>query len=152
MSQRLAFVLLILVVFVLGGALAFAQGHALIVVGDTLNDKIVSLIVPFTAILTTVMTFLNVIDARVASGELAPGDQLALLGMSEFWVALVASIAGVLQVFGFEFISPDTQALLVSAGLLLATILLRSFSDRAPKDATLSAVRIEDAQTYPRRQ
>ena len=133
MSQRLIYVLLVFAVFVIVGALAFATGHPLVLSGDTLNEKLISVIAPFTLVLTVVHGFLAVIDARVISGLLAPGDVFGLLGMSEFWVTTVSVIAGVMQMFSFEAISPDTQAAIVNAGLLLATILLWSLADRAPE-------------------
>lgn len=143
MSQRLAFTLFIFVVFVVVSIMAFAQGHTLIVNGDTLNDQILSLIVPFTAIMTTVWMFLKVLDARVASGELQPGDIISLLGMSEFWVSFFSVLAGVLQLWGYEFINPDTQAALVSAALIFSTILLHSFAERAPKDPLPTAQKVQ---------
>lgn len=133
MSQRLFTVLAVIVLFVAAGLIAISQGHGLIISGDDLNSKILSLIIPATALLAGVSAYLDVIDSRVASGELAAGDIAALFGMREFYVLLVSVFAGVLQIFGFEVVSPDTQTAVVVFISTLAWVLLRSFANRAPQ-------------------
>ena len=134
MSQRLFFAILIAVLFVVIGTAAWTQGNSVFIDTANLNAALISIIAPVILIVSTVNQFFNVVDARVADGKLQPGDIVALFTMSEFYVALVAAASGLLQVFSFELLSPDTQAVLVNGLLALATVVLRSLSNRAPTD------------------
>lgn len=133
-SQRLFFVILVALSFGLVGTFAFTSGHPLLIEGADLNSRLTSVVTPFLAILAVVMSFLKVVNARVASGLLPAGDIIGMASLSEFWVSVIAIISGELQIFGFEVLTPETQTLVVNIGMGLIFTLLSALSDRAPAD------------------
>ena len=143
MSQRLFYFLALLVGVVAVAGLAFLQGHQLVITGETLNEQLLSVIAPLAILAVMVNNFFDVIDARVASGQLKAGDIAGLFTLNEFYVTTVAVIAGLLQAFGFTALAPDTQMAIVNLALIFATLVMRSFVNRAPTDPIPTAVRIE---------
>lgn len=129
MSQRtFTFLLLVLLAVVIAAA-AYYNGLG-VVIGEDLNETLLALAAPLTLVATTILGVFEVIDARVKEGKLKAGDIPALFMMPEWWVGMIASVSGLLQLFDFKVLPPDTQTILVNLGLALATLLLRSLSNR----------------------
>lgn len=99
------------------------------------SANFLTIITPLTFVLTTLNAFYNSLDQMVTDGTLQPGDIQALFTMSSFYVTVVASVSGLFQVFGLSVINANDQAMLVNVLLLGATVLLRSFSSRAPQSS-----------------
>lgn len=98
-----------------------------------LSANFITIITPLTFVFTTLNAFYDSVDQMIADGKLQPGDIQALFTMSSFYVTVVAAVSGLFQVFGISVINANDQAMLVNVLLLGATVLLRSFSSRAPQ-------------------
>ncbi len=143
MSNRLSFVLLTLLIFVIIGALAYSQGLTPVIVGDTPDEKVTSLFIPLLGVLGTVLSFLRVLDARVAEGKIEAGSVVDMVSLAEFYPATISVLIGAASMFGAQIISPDTQALVVSVFTMLTSILLYSFANRAPGDPVPVAQKVQ---------
>lgn len=133
-SQR-SFSTLIVIVAIVLTAIYAGFNHLLPNIHD-LAANFITVLTPFILVMTTLSSWLDTIDNMVANSTLKPGDIPALFSLSPFWIAMVTCLSGIFQMFGIKVIDPDTQALLVNAALLTATIVLRSFSNRAPQSPT----------------
>lgn len=130
MSQRLLSFLIVVVIFIVGGALAWTNG-----VFPPLTDisaNLLTFAAPIVGVFVTLNSWFNVLDSRVADGSLKPGDILGMLTMPTFITAMVACLAGVFQSFGLKVIDPTAQTFIVDSVLVLINVLLRSFSERTP--------------------
>jgi hypothetical protein len=143
MSQRLFSFLTMIVLFVLVGVYAAANGLIDFHIGDLFGADFVTTLTPFIFVLTTLSTFFDVIDSKVADGTLPAGDIGRLIQMSEFYVAMVTILSGALQIFGLRVLDEETQTLIVNAALLAVTLLFRSFTDRTPTQRLTVAQKVE---------
>jgi len=137
LSQRGFTTLIVLAVAVLVALYASAN-HLLPAVNvhdlsGFLSANFLTIITPVVFILTTLSGFFDALDKAIADNTLQSSDLTALFSMSAFYVTIIASVSGVFQVFGLSVINANDQAMLVNVLLLGATVLMRSFSNRAPQ-------------------
>lgn len=133
MSQRLATYLLTVLMMVLGALAGTPGSFPVTADGSYLTpEAIFGLATPVVMVFSTLFFVYKTIETRVATGELNPGDLLALLKMEEFWVALVAAIAGIIQIFKPDLLNADAQAMLVNMLMGMSQVLLYFFSKRSP--------------------
>lgn len=131
-SQRL-FVLLLTGALMVAGALLGTPGEFPVTAdGSYLTpDAMLTLLAPLGLMLTTIIFLFNAIDTRVNSGDIEPNDILALLRLNDFWVALVGIVAGILQVFGVNFLQDaGSQAAAVNMIMAAVTLFLRDNAQR----------------------
>lgn len=101
-----------------------------------LSANFITFITPLVFVLTTLNAFFDALDQAILQNTLKPGDWKALFTMSSFYITIVSCVSGIFQMFGLSVINPNDQAMLVNVLLLGATVLLRSFSSRAPQTPT----------------
>jgi len=132
-SQRL-FWFGIVIVSLLGGALLGNPGqYAPTGDGSYLTPELfLEKLAPVGWLGLVTWSLFTAIRCRVDSGEMNPGDVLALLKTEEFWVAVAGVIAVVFEMFGGKVMDEGTQALIVNVGLGLATLILRDYGKRTP--------------------
>ncbi len=130
MSQRLFSTLLVMVMFVGFGLLAAAQ-HTLPPFGS-IADNVLTFVTPAIGVFYVLSKWLDTVDAKVADGSLTPGLITPLFSLPEFYTAIVACLAGVVQTFGFKLLDADTQTFIVNSLLVVVSVLLRSFTERTP--------------------
>lgn len=130
MSQRLVSTLLVAVMFLVGGIVAFAQ-NTLPPLSD-ISANLLSFAAPAIGVFFVLSRWLDTLDAKVAEGSLKPGEIAPLLTLPEFWTSMVACLAGIFQTYGFKLLDADTQTFLVDSFLVVVSVLLRSFTDRPP--------------------
>ena len=132
-SQRLLWSVL-MVLLLLGGALLGTPGeYPANEDGSLITPELVlELLAPLGMLAGISMFLTKSIKARVDNKQMKAGDVMALLKMEDFWVALVASVAGIAQLFNIRLIDEGTQAMLVNVFRGLATLLLRDYAQRAP--------------------
>lgn len=82
----------------------------------------------------------NLLDERIAAGEVSPGDLGALLIMPSWWTMLMGVMAMSGELAGVTVIDPNQQALLVTAVTGFVGLVFKSFGRRLP-GATSSAAR-----------
>lgn len=130
MSQRTFSFLILLALSVVVSVFAISRG--VFPSFDNLPGQLLTLVTPAILVFTTLIKWYDTLDAKVAAGEIKPGDIVALFSMSDFWITEVACLAGVGQVVGLQLMNEQTQAVIVNFLLLGATVLLRSFTNRPP--------------------
>jgi hypothetical protein len=130
MSQRLFSFLIVVVFFVLAGVYAVVN-HILPPLSD-IGGNLLTFVTPLVGVFITLNSWFDVLDSKVADGSLPPGSIRPLLTMSDFYVAMVACLAGIFQTAGLKVIDETTQAFIVSSALVLVNVLLRSFTERTP--------------------
>lgn len=143
MGQRLISFLIVIVMFVLAGVYAITNG-VFPPLGD-LSSNLLVFVTPVIGVFITLNSWFNVLDSKVADGSLDAGDVSALFTLSEFYVSMVACLAGVFQSVGLKVIDEATQAFIVNSALVLVNVLLRSFTERTPK-ATITKTQIVTTQ------
>lgn len=129
-SQRLVTFIVLIVAAVL-----MALGGGQITLSDSITNTVISLAAPFLLIFTTLSNLYAFLDARIAEGKLQAGDILGMLTMKEWWIAMIANVAGLGQIFGYKIISADEQVILVNVALAFVTVLLQSFTNREATDS-----------------
>ena len=130
MSQRLLSTLLVVIMFAVGGLVAFAQ-NTLPPLSD-ISANLLTFVAPAIGVFYVLNKWLDTIDSKVADGSMKPGEIKPLLTMPEFWTAMVACLAGIFQTYGFKLLDADTQTFLVDSFLVVVSVLLRSFTERTP--------------------
>jgi hypothetical protein len=128
------FVALIAFALLIVGAVLGQPGRLPIVGGVEWTPKTVfSLVVPLLLFLVTIRSMFNAISQRVASGQYNPNDLRALLKTREFWIAGVAMLSSVAELFGWKILQ-DTEQQTVLANMLaaIAASLIGSWAQRLP--------------------
>lgn len=133
LSQRTFSFVLVAIMFLMVGIYATSQ-HLLPPIHDLVSNAF-TLVTPLLFVFTTLNAWFDNIDTLVASGQLKPGELTPLFTMSAFYVFLVAELGGVLQIFSVKVLDADTQAMIVNVLLIMATVLLRSFTERPAQQA-----------------
>ena len=114
-------------------------------------EFILQLVAPIGLLITTIAGVFQSLNARVATGQIQPGDILALGKLSEFWMGLVGTaVFAIHTFFKVDFLTLDQQAVVANALLAVFTALLNSFGQRAPGE-TLTTAQVV-AQSYPQRE
>jgi membrane protein implicated in regulation of membrane protease activity len=133
MSQRLLSTLLVLVMFAVGGVVAFVQ-HTLPPLSD-ISANLLTFVAPVVGVFYVLNKWLDTVDSKVADGSIQPGEIRPLLTMPDFYAAMVACLAGIFQTYGFKLLDADTQTFLVNSILVVVSVLLRSFAERTPSQS-----------------
>jgi len=94
------------------------------------TESIMAVIAPGGLVLATLFNTFGAINARVGEGKLKPGDLLALGATREFWISVVAAIAGGLQLSGETVINETNQTFIVDLLLLGTAGLTRTWGMR----------------------
>lgn len=140
MSQRLVSFLIVVAMFVIGGAVAWTQ-HVLPPLDD-IGANLLTFAVPIVGVFVTLKTWFDVLDSKVADGSLAPNDLMAMFATPAFITYIVACAAGVIQSYGFKVLDANTQTFIVDSALVLINVLFRSFTNRTP-GATLNKTQVQ---------
>lgn len=130
MSQRLAVVLLTVVLFIIGAALGTPGQYPLVNGSYLTPDLLMSVIVPIVAGIATLVGFFAALQAKVTAQAINPNDLGALLFSKEFVVYFVALLAGLSELFNIRIFDNNTQAMLVDAIMIVAALLLRDYAVR----------------------
>lgn len=137
MSQRLLSTLIVIAMFVVLGIIAYVQ-HTIPPLAD-ISANLLTFVAPAVGVFYVLNKWLDTLDAKIADGSLKPGQIAPLLSMPEFYTAMVACLAGVYQTFGFKLLDADTQTFIVNSLLVVVSVLLRSFTNRAPEQTAFVA-------------
>lgn len=130
---------------VMGGTWLIVMAAA-VLLGDTpenMLDLLLEALVPLGLTFTALQKMLGLIQVRVASGELKPGDLKGLLEMRETWYAFAVFGAGAIslgarQFLGIEFDTENQKMvtdILLNIGLLGSGQAFNSFTVRASGQA-----------------
>lgn len=130
MSQRSFSAVVVFVVFIVVGVFAYLKG--IIPPLSTISAEPFVILTPLVFVFTTLNAWFDTVDSMVADGSLKPGELTPLFTMTPFYITMVSCLSGILQVFGIRVLDAETQTILVNALLVVATVLLRSFTSRPP--------------------
>lgn len=135
-----------MVLLLLGGALLGTPGEFPVNEDGSLitPELVLELLAPLGMLAGISIYLAGSIKARVDNKQIEAGDMMALFKMEDFWIALMASVAGMAQLFNIRLIDDGTQALLVNVFMGLATLLLRDYAQRAPGEKTMDVPLLEN--------
>lgn len=132
MSQRIAVLLLTVVLFIIGAAVG-TPGEYPLVNGTYLTPELLlTLITPIVAGILALVNLFAALSARITSQAINPNDIIALLKSREFLVYFVALVAGVLQLFNADIpvLNDASQVMIIDLIMIAAALLLRDYAKR----------------------
>lgn len=132
-GQRGLAAIVLVGLMILGAVLGNPGGFPIILGHELTPDALMKLILPVLLGFGTLAGLFGAINSRVMTQSINPNDLKALLGMNEFWVALVGTLVAVAQMAGLHILDdPERQTWLLTLLQGGALMLLRTWQDRPP--------------------